>query len=117
MPKHTQRIVGLPMGSFRPDPTLARTTKGSGRGHNAACRTRRSARLSLVSGLSGSRHDKCPECDGWTGTTCPHGCGVRLISTQAEDDIAFRERMREEEAERRRYRAERKAAREAEEQR
>jgi hypothetical protein len=60
---------------------------------------------------------KCPECDGWTGTTCPHGCGVRLISTQAEDDIAFRERMREEEAERRRYRAERKAAREAEEQR
>jgi hypothetical protein len=35
MPKHTQRIVGLPIGSFRPDPTLARTTKGSGRGHNA----------------------------------------------------------------------------------
>jgi hypothetical protein len=34
MPKH-QRLVGLPMGAFRPDPTLARTTKGSGRGHNA----------------------------------------------------------------------------------
>jgi hypothetical protein len=35
MPKHTHRIVGLPIGHFRPDPTLARTTKGSGRGHNA----------------------------------------------------------------------------------
>jgi hypothetical protein len=30
-----KRLVGLPMGAFRPDPTLARTTKGSGRGNNA----------------------------------------------------------------------------------
>lgn len=37
---------------------------------------------------------KCPECDGWNGTVCPHGCGVRLISTQAEDDARFRERLR-----------------------
>jgi hypothetical protein len=45
MPKHTQRILGMPMGAFRPDPTLARTTKGSGRGHNAREQDRRIALL------------------------------------------------------------------------
>lgn len=56
---------------------------------------------------------QCPECDGWTGVTCPHGCGVRLVSTQAEDDAAFRARMRAEEAERRARRDERRARRKA----
>jgi hypothetical protein len=40
MPKHSQRIVGLPMGTFRPDPILGRAKKDSGRGHNAKNRTR-----------------------------------------------------------------------------
>jgi hypothetical protein len=35
MPKHTKRIIGLPMGTFRPDPTLTRTTSGSFRGYKA----------------------------------------------------------------------------------
>jgi hypothetical protein len=36
MPKHTQRIIGVPMGTFRPDPILGRVKKeGPARGHNA----------------------------------------------------------------------------------
>jgi hypothetical protein len=35
MPKHTQRIIAMPMGNFRPDPTLGRSTKGSFRGYSA----------------------------------------------------------------------------------
>lgn len=56
---------------------------------------------------------KCSECDGWTGLSCPHGCGVELISTQAEDDAEWRKRMDEEERERRERRAARRREREA----
>ena len=57
---------------------------------------------------------QCSRCEGFTGLECPQeGCTVRLVSTQAEDDEAFRRKMAEEETERRRYRAERRAAREA----
>lgn len=37
MPKHTQRIVALPMGTFRPDPILGRAGKkeGPARGYSA----------------------------------------------------------------------------------
>jgi hypothetical protein len=54
---------------------------------------------------------ECERCDGWEGVVCPHGCGVRLISTQAEHNAAWRERMDREEAERRQRRAERRAER------
>lgn len=56
---------------------------------------------------------KCAECDGWTGTVCPHGCGVRLVSTQREDDEAFKVRQCAEEAQRRLEREERRARRKA----
>lgn len=56
---------------------------------------------------------QCAECDGWEGTTCPHGCGVRLVSTEAEHAAAFRERMRREEAERRERREQRRRERAA----
>lgn len=55
----------------------------------------------------------CSRCDGWEGTSCPHGCGVQLVSVQAEKDAAFMARMRQEDAERRFNRAARKAARNA----
>jgi hypothetical protein len=51
---------------------------------------------------------KCAECDGWEGVACPHGCGVHLMSVQAEKDAEFMARMRAEDAERK----ERRAARE-----
>lgn len=55
----------------------------------------------------------CPRCDGFTGTRCPvEGCGVQLISIQAQRDEEFRARMREQEAERRARRAARRAERE-----
>jgi hypothetical protein len=45
MPKH-QRLVGLPMGSFRADPLLGRVKKeGPARGHNAKEQDRRIALL------------------------------------------------------------------------
>lgn len=54
---------------------------------------------------------QCPECDGWTGLSCPHGCGVHLVSVQAEEDAALMERMAAEDVERRARRAARKAQR------
>ena len=57
---------------------------------------------------------ECPRCPGgWKALECPHGCGVRLVSTAAEDLRAWRERMDAEEAARREYRAQRKREREA----
>jgi hypothetical protein len=56
---------------------------------------------------------ECSKCDGWTGLECPRGCGVRLVSTQAEDNAAFRQQMRSEERERRQRREARRAARKA----
>jgi hypothetical protein len=54
----------------------------------------------------------CAKCDGWKALECPHGCGVRVISTAKEDAEEFRERMDREGAERRAYREERRRARE-----
>lgn len=54
---------------------------------------------------------ECSKCDGWTGTSCPNGCGVRLISTQAEDDAAYRERAMHEAEERKAYREARRRER------
>lgn len=54
---------------------------------------------------------KCPECDGWKGTVCPHGCGVHLVSTQREDDQRTMERLRANAAERKARQAARKAER------
>jgi hypothetical protein len=46
MPKHTQRIVGLPMGQFRADPLLGRVKKeGPSRGYNAREQDKRIAAL------------------------------------------------------------------------
>lgn len=54
---------------------------------------------------------RCAECDGWEGTACPHGCGVHLVSVQAQKDAECMGRMRREDAERKQRRAERRAAR------
>jgi hypothetical protein len=43
MPKHTQRIIAVPMGTFRADPILGRATKkeGPARGYSAKEQDRR----------------------------------------------------------------------------
>jgi len=54
---------------------------------------------------------RCPECEGWKGTVCPHGCGVRLVSTQAEDTAKVMAELRERDAESKRRRDERRQRR------
>jgi hypothetical protein len=57
---------------------------------------------------------QCANCDGFTGTECPvDGCGVRLVSIQAEEDARYRQRMRVEAEERKARRAEMRARRSA----
>jgi len=56
---------------------------------------------------------KCANCDGWEdGTVCPQGCGVEIVSNQYERTERYQVEMREQEAERKRWRAEMKAERE-----
>jgi hypothetical protein len=59
----------------------------------------------------GAAKVQCANCDGWEGTVCPNGCGVHLVSVQAEKDAECMRRMRAEDAERRERRAARRAAR------
>jgi hypothetical protein len=61
----------------------------------------------------GAAKVQCANCDGWEGTSCPHDCGVRLVSIAAEKDAECMERLRREHAERQRRRAARKAERAA----
>ncbi len=63
-------------------------------------------------GYEGARI-KCSECDGWTELVCPHGCGVRVESTAAEDLARYREQMRVQAQERKARREESRRWREA----
>ena len=70
--------------------------------------------------FGGARVD-CPRCEelgGWdgrdTGLGCPYGCGVRVFSTQKEEDARWRAEEHVREQIRRDARTLRKAARAAE---
>lgn len=60
--------------------------------------------------------ERCEEVGGWTGADsglyCPYGCGVRIISTQAEDSARFRAEAHVRESVRRERLLVRKAERE-----